>query len=60
MKIHGKEVKHPKLILVPFLKKLQQLIEKEKSNYLKRKYAFLTIRTAYYSGDYNLISNSLI
>jgi hypothetical protein len=46
-----------KVDVVPFLKKLQQLIEKEKSNYIKRKYAFLTIRVAYYSGDYNLVNS---
>ena len=38
------------------LNKLKKNIENEKSNYLKRKYAFLTIRTAYYTGDFNLIS----
>lgn len=42
--------------ITPFFKKLQQLIDKEKSNYLKRKYAFLTIRTAYYNGNRNLIN----
>ncbi len=40
----------------PFLNKLQQIIEKEKSNYLKRKYAFITIRTAYYNGQQGLIN----
>ena len=42
--------------VTPFLNKLQQLINKEKSNYLKRKYAFLTIRTAYYNGNFNVIN----
>jgi hypothetical protein len=46
-----------KIDITPFLNKLQQLIDKEKSNYLERKYAFLTIRTAYYNGNHNLISN---
>lgn len=43
--------------ITPFLNKLSQLINNEKSNYLKRKYAFLAIRTAYYNGNQNLISN---
>lgn len=34
-----------------FLKKLNQTIVNEKSNYLKRKYAFLAIRTSYYTGN---------
>ena len=42
--------------ITPFLNKLQQLINKEKSSYLKRKYAFLTIRTAYYNGNQNVIN----
>jgi len=42
--------------ITPFFNKLQQLIDKEKSNYLKRKYAFLTIRTAYYNGNPKLIN----
>jgi hypothetical protein len=39
----------------PLLKELNQFIEAEKSDYLKRKYAFITIRTAYYGSDYDLI-----
>lgn len=38
-----------------FLNKLTKLIDAEKSDYLKRKYAFLTIRIAYYDGNYKLI-----
>jgi hypothetical protein len=56
MMIHGKEEKPKKIDITPFLNKLQQLIDKEKSNYLERKYAFLTIRTAYYNGNHNLIN----
>ncbi|MFN8358675.1 MAG: hypothetical protein U0264_02055 [Candidatus Kapaibacterium sp.] len=38
-----------------FLVELQKLTLAEKSDYLKRKYAFLTIRAAYYGQDYALI-----
>ena len=46
-----------KLNHADFLDKLSKLIEAEKSRYLKRKYAFLCIRTAYYIGNYNLIKD---
>jgi len=39
-----------------FLNKLNQAILNEKSDYIKRKYVFITIRTAYYAGEKNLIS----
>lgn len=38
-----------------FLEKLQSAIYSEGNPYLKRKYAFLTIRTAYYSNNFKLI-----
>lgn len=44
-----------KLDYAQFLNKLRKLIDAENSDYLKRKYAFLTIRTAYYYGRHNLI-----
>ena len=37
------------------LKKISQIIEKEKDQYFKRKYAFLAIRLAYYSGKNDVI-----
>jgi hypothetical protein len=44
-----------KLNYPKFLNKLTNIIDHEKSDYLKRKYAFLTIRTAYYGGNHSLI-----
>ncbi|MFA7380943.1 MAG: hypothetical protein WC150_10790 [Bacteroidia bacterium] len=41
---------------ISLLKELNKLTNAEKSNYLKRKYAFITIRTAYYANENNLIS----
>ncbi len=40
-----------------FIEQLNHSIEAEKSSYLKRKYAFLTIRTAYYQKRIDLIKN---
>ena len=37
------------------LNKLIQITQKEKNLYFKRKYAFLTIRLAYYAGDRNVL-----
>jgi len=47
------EINHNQVI---FLDKLNKAILSEKSYYLKRKYAFLTIRTAYYSGEKKIIA----
>lgn len=37
------------------LNKLVQIAQREKNLYFKRKYAFLTIRLAYYAGDRNIV-----
>ena len=44
-----------KLNAYSFLSTLMKLTDIEKNDYLKRKYAFLTIRTAYYASNYDLI-----
>jgi hypothetical protein len=44
-----------KLNYPQFLAKLKKLTETEKSEYLQRKYAFITIRTAHYGHDNRLI-----
>ncbi|MDI9310562.1 MAG: hypothetical protein QM535_10130 [Limnohabitans sp.] len=40
-----------------FLIRLKKKIEAEKSDYIKRKYAFLIIRYAYYSGNFDIIQD---
>lgn len=47
----------PKQNIANFLIKLKKITETEKSDFFKRKYAFLTIRTAFYGGNYNLIKS---
>jgi hypothetical protein len=46
---------HLKLKYDTFIKELTQKLEHEKMTWLKRKYAFLTIRTAYYNENPKLI-----
>lgn len=48
--------KSSKLNYSRFLSELNNLTSEEKSDYLKRKYAFLTIRTAYYGRNFKMIS----
>lgn len=51
-----RDEKKTNLNQINFLEYLDKAIDKEKDIYIKRKYVFLTIRTAYYAGEDKMIS----